>query len=47
MQYLPWIISAVSIAQIWLAGNKNEFAWLLTLFNQGIWLAFIFDTKEW
>ena len=47
MEHIAWLISAVSITQIWLAGNKHKNAWILTIANQFLWLAFIIHTESW
>jgi hypothetical protein len=38
---LPWIMSAITIWQVLLAGNQWRYAWLVGLFNQSLWLCFI------
>ena len=39
--YLPWIMSAITIWQVLLAGNQWRYAWLVGLFNQTLWLTWI------
>ena len=41
VKHLPWLMSAVTIAAMWLAGNKSVWAWRLSLANQALWLAWI------
>ncbi len=38
MFVLPWILSATSITVTWLAGNKNPWAWRLSMVNQVLWV---------
>lgn len=39
--YLPWVMSAITIWQVLLAGNQWRYAWLVGLFNQTLWLTWI------
>lgn len=45
--YLPWLLSAITIRMTVLAGNKHHSAWLLGLVNQGLWLSWILITGTW
>ncbi|MER8540306.1 hypothetical protein NKH17_12705 [Mesorhizobium sp. M1334] len=45
--YLPWLLSAVTIYMTVLAGNKSRHAWLFGLGNQALWLAWIFSASAW
>lgn len=47
MNYLTWIISIATITQIYFAGNKVWWAWLITIFNQILWLIFIIGSNSW
>ena len=44
---LPWVLSAMTITVMWLAGNKNPLAWRLSLVNQCLWLWWIVATAAW
>lgn len=44
--YLPYLLSAISIAQIVMAGNKHPNAWLLGLANQVLWLTWILTSQN-
>lgn len=46
-QYLPWLMSAITIYMTLLAGNKHRKAWVLGLFNQLLWLIWIVATGTW
>ncbi len=35
---LPWLLSAVTIAQIWLTGNRWRYVWLFALGNGALWM---------
>ena len=45
--YLPWLLSAVTIYMTILAGNKSRHAWLFGLGNQALWLVWIFTAGAW
>lgn len=44
---LPWVMSAITLTSMYLAGNKSPAAWTLGLSNQVLWLAFIVHTEAW
>lgn len=44
---LPWVMSAITIWSMWLAGNKSTLAWKIGLANQVLWLAFNIHFKVW
>ena len=43
----PWFMSAITIWMTVLAGNKHPSAWLIGLFNQALWLAWIVASQNW
>ena len=45
--YLPWLLSAITIYSMLLAGNKRRGAWLVGLVNQALWLIWILLTGSW
>lgn len=45
--YLPWLLSAITIYMTVLAGNKTRWAWAIGLGNQGLWLLWIVTTATW
>lgn len=47
MSMLPWIMSAITIYTMWLAGDKKKLAWKIGLFNQILWAMFIYQTQAW
>lgn len=47
IQYLPWILSAITIYSMLLAGNKRRGAWVVGLVNQALWLIWIVLTAAW
>lgn len=45
--YLPWLMSAITIYMTVLAGNKSKNAWIVGLGNQLLWLTWIIATGTW
>lgn len=39
--YLPYLLSAITIMQLFLTGNKHRHSWLVGLGNQCLWLTWI------
>lgn len=44
---LPWLMSAVTVLTLVLAGNKHKNTWVLGLFNQALWLFWIIASGSW
>lgn len=45
--YLPWLLSAVTIYQMKVTGDKRRAAWLILLVNQALWLLWIVCAEAW
>ncbi|HYE72618.1 MAG TPA: hypothetical protein VEF04_04770 [Blastocatellia bacterium] len=45
--YLPWLLSAITIYMTLLAGNKHRHAWAVGLVNQALWLVWICIAGAW
>ncbi|MCQ9146073.1 hypothetical protein [Ochrobactrum sp. BTU2] len=45
--YLPWLLSVITIYMTVLAGNRSRHAWLVGLVNQALWLVWIISTSAW
>lgn len=45
--YLPYLLSAITIYSMLLAGNKRKGAWVVGLVNQFLWLIWIVLTQSW
>lgn len=45
--YLPWLLSAITIWMTLLAGNLHRNAWLVGLGNQLLWLVWIVVVGAW
>ena len=46
-EYMPWLMSAITIWMTLLAGNKHKSAWLIGLGNQALWLVWIVTVEAW
>ena len=46
-KHLPWLLSAVTIYSMWLAGGMSPLAWMVGLLNQALWLIWIIPGKHW
>ena len=47
IKYLPYLLSAITIYSMLLAGNKRKGAWAVGLVNQLLWLIWIILTSTW
>lgn len=45
--WMPWLLSGITIWMTVLAGNKTQWAWLVGLVNQGLWLIWILLSETW
>lgn len=45
--YLPWLMSAVTIVAIEMQGRKWPRAWALSLAGQGFWFVWIWASGQW
>ena len=45
--YLPYLLSAITVFQLWLAGNTYKNAWAIALANQALWLWWIVLSANW
>lgn len=45
--YLPWLLSAITIYTMFLAGDRKSYTWLVGLANQALWLIWIFAAEAW
>jgi hypothetical protein len=44
---VTWVLSALTITAMWLAGSKRRLAWKVSLVNQCLWLAWIVAERQW
>lgn len=47
VDYLPWLLSCITIWMTLMAGNLHRKAWLIGLFNQTLWLLWICSAEAW
>lgn len=45
--FLPYLLSAITIYSMLLAGNKKKGAWAVGLVNQFLWLVWIIFSASW
>ena len=45
--YMPWLLSGITIYMTVLAGNKTRWAWAIGLVNQALWLSWIIASEAW
>lgn len=45
--YLPWILSALTIYTMYLAGEQKTYTWLVGLINQFLWSVWIIVSSSW
>ena len=45
--YLPYLLSAITIYSLLLAGNRKKGAWMVGLINQLLWLIWIVLSNAW
>ena len=44
---LPWVLSCLTLATMWLAGSKNIWAWYIGIPSQGLWLILDIHYQAW
>jgi len=47
VEYMPWLLSVITIYQIKMAGDKRTAAWLVLTSNQALWLIWIICSGTW
>ncbi len=47
VEYLPWLLSAITIWMSLMAGNLHRRAWLIGIANQVLWLVWIVSAGTW
>ena len=41
-----WVLSAVGVAGLFFVGRRKWWGWLIALFNEVLWIAYAFATKQ-
>lgn len=44
--YWSWILTAVGVFGLWLAGRRNPLGWAVGLGAQGLWIAYALTTEQ-
>lgn len=47
VEYLPWLLSAITIWMTLLAGSLHRQAWLVGMVGQALWLIWIVLSETW
>lgn len=47
IEVLPWVLSAITIYQSYLVGNKDVRGWVLSLVNQVLWFVWVIGSGTW
>ena len=47
LQYFPWVLSAITLIQMWMSGKKYKNSWLVTIINQVFWFVWIRESANW
>lgn len=47
MQLWSWILAAIGITGIWLAGSRNTVGWMIGVLAQVLWIIYAISTKQW
>lgn len=42
-----WILMAVGVFGLWLAGRKSQWGWAVGFFAQLLWMAYAITTQQW
>ena len=45
--FLPWVLSALTVYSVYLSGYKNRYSWLVGIVCQILWIIFAVTTKSW
>lgn len=46
-QYWSWLLTAVGVFGLWLAGRRNVYGWAVGIAAQGLWIAYATATEQW
>ena len=44
---LAYVLSAFTLANLWLAGNLNRWTWVVGIIGQFLWFFYIVGTQQW
>ncbi len=46
MQWWSWILTAIGVFGLWLAGRKSHWGWAVGLGAQALWLTYAIGTRQ-
>lgn len=46
MEFWSWLLTAVGVTGLWLAGRKNLYGWAIGIGAQVLWVAFALSTQQ-
>lgn len=46
-QYWSWLLAAVGVTGLWLAGSRRALGWQIGLGVQVLWIAYAITTAQW
>lgn len=46
-QYWSWLLAAIGITGIWLAGSRRTAGWVIGVSAQALWIAYAIATRQW
>lgn len=47
LSYWSYVLTAVGVFGLWLAGRKNQYGWAVGIAAQALWLAYAISTEQW
>lgn len=47
IEYMPWLISASTVLQVYMAGSMHRHAWTFSMFCQLLWTIWIVLSATW
>lgn len=47
VEYLPWLLSLITICHSWLVGNKSLNGWRLSMVGQALWSVWVVASATW
>lgn len=45
VEWCPWLLSAITVWQMWLVGNHDPAAWVVGYVSQALWLLWIVTSE--
>lgn len=46
-QWWSWLLAAIGVSGLFLAGSKRKLGWAIGFSVQGLWVAYAVATKQW